>query len=97
LTAPGRTRRRRPPGRLPTPQELACTPELAILSAIETALDLANVALVAAQPELRLRADQRDAVSTVAAETAERVIGCAQALASAIADYRAALLDDLLF
>jgi hypothetical protein len=66
---------------------------------IEGALDVANVALVAAQPELLPSADQRDAVSTSASQAADQVIECGQALAAAIADYRAALRnahDDLL-
>jgi hypothetical protein len=71
-----------------------CAPELAILAVLEQALDVANVALVAAQPELLPSADQRDAVSTIAAEATDRVIGCAQALAAAIANYRAALRNE---
>ena len=87
----------RPPresGRLPTCRELVCAPELAILAAIEAALDVAIVALVAAQPELQPTADQRVAISTMGAETADDVIGCAQALATAIAAYRDALRDE---
>lgn len=70
-----------------------CAPELAILAVIEQALDVANVALVAAQPELLPSADQRDAVTTSAAQAADHVIACAQELAAAIADYRAAVTD----
>lgn len=77
-----------------------CAPELAILAAIQSAIDIAIVALVAAQPELQSSADGRDAVSTPASAVADAVIGCAQALVSAIADYRAVLQrepDDLPF
>jgi hypothetical protein len=88
-----RTKRRPAHGRLPTARDLVCTPELAILAVIERALDVANVALVAAQPDLRPNPDQRDDVATAAAEAADQVIACGQALAMAIADYRAALRD----
>jgi hypothetical protein len=84
-------RSRRPARCLPTPDEIASAPELAILAAIEAAADLAIVALVAAQPELRPTADRHDAVTTVAADAADRVIASAQALAVAIGDYRLAL------
>ncbi len=77
--------------RLPTPDEIARSPELAILAAIENALDIAIVALVAAQPELQPTADQHDATSTAVASAADLVVTCTQSLAAAIADYRAAL------
>jgi hypothetical protein len=86
-------RRRRTPRSLPAFRELALAPELAILTSIETALDVAIVALVAAQPELQPRHDSYDAVSTRAAAAADHVIVCAQTLAVAIAAYRAALHD----
>jgi hypothetical protein len=86
-------RRRREAARLPTCRELVCTPELGILASIEMALDVALVALVAAQPELQPTADPYDAVSTTAAAAADHVIVCAQALAAAIAAYRAALRE----
>jgi len=79
--------------RLPTSRELGYAPELAILAAIESAVDLALVALVAAQPELHPNADGRDLVSTDAGAAADAVIGRAQALVLAIAAYRAALHD----
>jgi hypothetical protein len=79
--------------RLPTGHELRYAPELAILAAIESAVDVAIVALVAAQPELQPNADGRDRVSTDAGAAADAVIARAQALVSAIADYRAALHD----
>jgi len=63
-------------------------PELAILGALEAALDLAIVALVAAQPELHPTEDGHDAVRTAAANNADLVIARAQALAAAIAGYR---------
>jgi hypothetical protein len=76
---------------LPTCHELVCAPELAILAALEVALNVAIVALVAAQPELRPTADAYDAAATPAAVAADRVIVCVQALAAAIAAYRVAL------
>lgn len=76
-------------------------PELAILGSIETSIDLAVVALVAAQPELWETSDGHDPVTTVAARSADHVITAAQALAAAIADYRVSLRrpdrDDLPF
>jgi hypothetical protein len=85
---------------LPTADELVIAPELAILGSIESAIDLAIVALVAAQPELQPTVDGRDAVRTLAAIRADEVIVNAQALAVAISGYRAARrrhLDDLPF
>lgn len=92
--------RRRRDRRLPTVDETAAAPELAILGAIEAAVDLAIVALVAAQPELQLTADQHATVTTAAAVAADRIIAAAQGLAAAIADYRLTLCapaDDLPF
>jgi hypothetical protein len=77
-----------------------CTPELAILTSLEISLDVAVVALVAAQPELQPTADAADAVATPAAVAADNIIVCAQALAAAIAAYHATLRlrpDDLPF
>lgn len=86
---------------LPTRDELVVAPELAILDSIETSIDLAIVALVAAQPELWQTDDGHDAVTTTAARSADHVITMAQALAGAIADYRDSLRrhahDDLPF
>jgi len=86
-------RRRRVPARLPTCRELLCAPELGILTSIETSLDIAIVAVVAAQPELQSTADGYDDVSTPAAVAADHVIVCARTLAIAIAAYRATLHD----
>lgn len=87
--------------RLPTRDELISAPELAILASIEATIDLAIVALVAAQPELSQSDDGHDAVTTAAARSADTVIMTAQALAAAIADYRLSLRrhdrDDLPF
>lgn len=80
--------RRRARRRLPTPDELVIAPELAILGALEVAIDLAIVALVAAQRELHATDDAHDAVTTAAANHADLVIAKAQALAAAIAGYR---------
>lgn len=38
--------------RIPTPDDLECAPELAILAALDHTLELATAALVCAQPEL---------------------------------------------
>ncbi len=92
--------RRRSRRRLPTPDELVLAPELAILGALDAAIDLGVVALVAAQPELQPTDDARDAVTTAAAHHADLVIAKAQALAAAIDDYRITRrrdLDDLPF
>jgi hypothetical protein len=80
-------RRRRGSARLPTCRELVGAPELGILTSLETALDVAIVALVAAQPELQPTEDGYDVVSTPAAAAADHVIVCAQTLAAAIAAY----------
>lgn len=85
------TRPRRSRPWLPTADELAITPELAILGSIEAAIDLAILALVAAQPELWPTDDGHDAVTSRAAQSADTVITTAQALAAAIADYRVSL------
>jgi hypothetical protein len=90
-------RRRRP---LPTWRELVSRPELAILGALESAIDVAIISLVAAQPELHPSLDGRDPDSSPAAAAADAVIGHAQVLVAAIVDYRAALHrepDDLPF
>jgi hypothetical protein len=81
-------RRRRTGRRLPIPDELVSAPELAILGALEATIDLAIVALVAAQPELHATRHAHDAVTTAAANHADLVITKAQALAAAIAAYR---------
>jgi len=82
-------------GRLPTPDELLRAPELALLSALETLINLAILAIVAAQPELQATPDGHDAVRTDAANSADLVIAKAQTLAVAIADYWATRLHDL--
>lgn len=85
------TRPRRSRPWLPTADELAITPELAILGSIEAAIDLAILALVAAQPELWPTGDGHDAVTSPAVQSADTVITTAQALAAAIAHYRVTL------
>jgi len=82
----------RPP--LLTPDEVARSPELALLAAIEHALDLAIVTLVAAQPELRPAPEGYDAVTSDAAERADAVIVEAQTLQRAIAAYRDTVLAE---
>jgi hypothetical protein len=80
---------------LPTPDELMSAPELAILGALEVTIDLAIVAIIAAQPELQAAGAGHDVVSTAAADHADRVIAKAQALAAAILGYRSTRLHDL--
>jgi hypothetical protein len=80
--------------RLPTPDEIQRAPELAILAAIEHALDIAIVTLVAAQPELRPTLDGYDAVISDAAVCADTVIVEAQTLVRAIAAYRAVVIAE---
>jgi len=98
MAARTRGRRRRT---LPTWRERVGTPELAILGALESAIDIAIVSLVAAQPELHPSPDGRDPDSSPAAAAADDIIGRAQALVAAIDHYRVALQrqadDDLLF
>ncbi len=86
-------RRRRGHRGLPTCRELVRAPELAILAVVENAIDVAIVALVAAQPELQPAADQRDDVDSSVAVAADHLIAAAQALAAAVATYRVALRD----
>jgi hypothetical protein len=86
-------RRRRATARLPTCHELLCAPELAILAALESSLDIACVAVVAAQPELHSNPHGHDAVSTPAALAADHFLACVRTLAAAIGDYRATLRD----
>jgi len=82
----------RPP--LPTPNEIVRAPELAILAAIEHAIGVAIVALVAAQPELWPSDDGYDAVISDAADLADTVIIEAQTLARAIDAYRAVVIAE---
>jgi hypothetical protein len=78
---------------LPTVGELVVAPELAILAALDDVIDLAIIALVAAQPELQPAADQRDDAESSVAVAADHLIAAAQALAAAVATYRVALRD----
>lgn len=93
MTATRARTRPRAPGRLPTVGELVVAPELAILAALDGAIDLAILAVVAAQPELQPAADQRDDVESSVAVAADHLIAAAQALAAAVATYRVALRD----
>ena len=63
-------------------------PELAILGALEAAIDLAIVALIAAQPPLQATDDGHDPARTATATRADLVIAKAQALAAAVVGYR---------
>jgi hypothetical protein len=80
---------------LPTPDELATAPSLAIVSALGPTLDVIIVALTAAHHELQPTANGRDAATSTIALAADDVILAAQALAQAISCYRLALLDHL--
>ena len=63
-------------------------PELAILGALEAAIDLAIIALIAAQPPLQATDAGHDPARTATANRADLVIAKAQALAAAIVGYR---------
>jgi hypothetical protein len=80
---------------LPTPRELATAPELAILAALEAAIDVALVALVAAHHELQATEDGTDPASGLVACAADNVIDKAQALAAAIIGYRLVVVGDI--
>lgn len=87
--------KRRTPSRLPLPDELLSAPELAILTSLAFAADVAIVALVAAIPELHHTSDGHEPRSSATATNADRVIAKAQELLVAILAYRTARLDDL--
>ncbi len=80
---------------LPTPRELATAPQLAILAALEAAIDVTLVALVAAHQPLQATADSTDPASSRVACAADHVIDTAQALAAAIIAYRLVLPGDI--
>ncbi len=80
---------------LPTTRELATAPELAILAALEAAIDVALVALVAAHDELQASDDGTDHVTGLVACAADNVIDKAQALAAAIISYRLIVKGDI--
>jgi len=73
---------------LPTTDEVATAPELAILASLEATIDVALVALVTAHDELQRSQDGRDAVVSLVGAAADNVIGKAQDLAAAIIAYR---------
>ena len=75
---PRRARRRRP-----TPADLAAAPDLAILAALQTTLDLAIAALLAAQPDLRSLAGRRGHFASTQALRAAHVITHARGLTAA--------------
>jgi hypothetical protein len=86
---------RRSPPWLPTPRELAGTPSLAIVAALDPMLDVLVVALTAAHEELQATADGRDVVTSSVALAADEVIVAIQALSQATCTYRLALLNHL--
>jgi len=79
----------------PTPDELAATPELGLLAALEASLDLSLLALVAAHPELcdperpPWRIDPGPAC-----RAAKDFVPLARKLGDAIADYRRAVATE---
>ena len=81
--------RRRPSAHLPTPEEVLLAPEVAILDALRSALEVTIVAVTAGQPELWPTIDGRDAVRSRQGEAADELIRCAQLLARAVDVYRA--------
>ena len=80
---------------LPTPDELAVAPSLAIVSTLSPTLDVMIVALIAAHHELQPTANGRDAATSTIAVAADEVILAAQALAQTICCYRLALLEHI--
>lgn len=84
-----------PPPWLPTPDELAAAPSLAIVAALDPMLDVLVVALTAAHEELQPTADGRDIVTSSVAVAADEVILAVQALSQATRTYRLALLNRL--
>ena len=88
-------KRTRPPSPwLPTPDEVAAAPAIAITSALGPSLDILIVALTAAHHELQPTADGRPlAVMSSTACAADEVILAAQQLARVMFRYRLAMLD----
>ncbi len=81
--------RRRPACHLPTPDELLLAPEVAILDALRSAIDVTIVAVTAHQPELWSTVDARDAVRTREGAAAGELIRSAQSRAGAVDAYLA--------
>ena len=71
---------------LPTPAEITEASELAILAALDTALDLSQRALLSAHPELC--EDRFPRASMKAALCANRIMNLAGRLQAALAQYR---------
>jgi len=76
----------------PPVAHLGMAPELAALALLEAALEIANAALLAAQPELQRPEDFEP--STDSAEVASRLIEQSLALRGTINRYRIALVLD---
>lgn len=75
-------------GTPPTPFELVDSPELGVLYALETALDLAGRALMAAYPELHVGFGEGPEPLTAAVCLAEAILLQADALESLVGRYR---------
>jgi len=69
-------------------EQLLAAPELGVLEVLETAIDVAILALLAAHPELR---DDADVITLPAAEAALDVVDTAHALGALVNRYRLAL------
>lgn len=79
-----------------TPDDLATTPELALMVALEASLDLAARALVAAHPELSdstTRPSWRHDLDP-SCRIAEHFVAVALELGAIICDYRRAALEE---
>lgn len=78
-----------------TPDELATTPELALMLALEASLDLTQRALVAAHPELSdpPRPSWRRELDP-SCRSAEHFVAVALELGAIIGDYRRAALEE---
>ena len=83
-----RRRARRASRPLPTSDELVLAPDVAILDALRSVIDVTIVAVVAGQPELWPTHDGRDPVRTHEGDAADEVIRAAQVLACAVGVYR---------
>lgn len=78
------------PHRAITPSDLADRPELAVLQILDSTLEIAKLAIIAAHPEL-VDADPAAAPNSLEALAADHVIIAADALQRHIASYRTAI------
>lgn len=87
-------RSRQAPPALPTPEQLAAAPELAVLSALQHLIDVTTRALVAVHPELL---DEHSALRPLDAQAllADKLVRLAARLGDATTRYHAAALASL--